>query len=176
MHIRGNRTYTLSLRNSAGSTRFSISRAHRHMSDTMRWFVGGHRLCFRTAGRWSNPREQLFALVPGFWAPTDATWGNREPNLRPAGAFRVRRQASAVEYRVAAADINPYLAIAAALVRPLGIEHRSSRTRLFSVMPMRWRIRRACAAAHVVGSRRQVGRHHPSPAICLATPSSTTMQ
>ena len=63
-------------------------------------------------------------LIPGFWAPTDATWGieNRTCALRVIpGAPSAQR----VEYRIAAADINPYLALAAALGSGLwGIENR----------------------------------------------------
>ncbi len=63
-------------------------------------------------------------LVPGFWAPTSATWGveNRTCALRVIqGGAKSQR----VEYRIAAADINPYLAIAVAIGSGLwGIEHR----------------------------------------------------
>ena len=63
-------------------------------------------------------------LVPGFWAPTDATYGvdNRTCALRvvPGGPTSQR-----VEYRVPAADANPYLALAAAIASGLkGIEER----------------------------------------------------
>jgi glutamine synthetase len=63
-------------------------------------------------------------LIPGFWAPTSATWGveNRTTALRviPGGPYSQR-----VEYRIAAADINPYLGIAVALGSGLyGIENR----------------------------------------------------
>ncbi len=53
-------------------------------------------------------------LVPGFWAPTHATWGidNRTCALR---AIKGGAKSQRVEYRVAAADINPYIALAAAL-------------------------------------------------------------
>jgi len=62
-------------------------------------------------------------LVPGFWAPTAATWGyeNRTCALRVIGGSA---QSQRVEYRIAAADINPYLALAAAIGSGLwGIEH-----------------------------------------------------
>ena len=63
-------------------------------------------------------------LVPGFWAPTDATWGidNRTCALRViSGSAKSQR----VEYRVAAADANPHLALAAAVGAGLwGIEHK----------------------------------------------------
>jgi glutamine synthetase len=62
-------------------------------------------------------------LIPGFWAPTDATWGieNRTVALRAIpGSAKSQR----VEYRIAAADSNPYLAMAAALGSGLwGIEN-----------------------------------------------------
>ena len=63
-------------------------------------------------------------LVPGFWAPTSATWGveNRTCALR---VIQGGPKAQRVEYRIAAADINPYLAIAVAIGSGLwGIEHR----------------------------------------------------
>ena len=53
-------------------------------------------------------------MIPGFWAPTQATWGvdNRTCALR---AITGSPKAQRVEYRVAAADINPYIALAAAV-------------------------------------------------------------
>lgn len=63
--------------------------------------------------------------VPGAWAPTRASWGveNRTTALRaipgPSG------KSTRVEYRLAGADANPYLALAASLAAGLyGIEHR----------------------------------------------------
>ncbi|MBE9398636.1 glutamine synthetase [Pontibacterium sp. N1Y112] len=57
-------------------------------------------------------------LVPGFWAPTDATWGidNRTTALRviPGNAKSQR-----IEYRLGSADGNPYLTLAAALASGL---------------------------------------------------------
>ncbi|OZI21067.1 glutamine synthetase [Bordetella genomosp. 9] len=63
-------------------------------------------------------------LVPGFWAPLDATWGveNRTTALRVIpGSDKSQR----VELRIGAADANPYLAVAAALASGLrGIEEQ----------------------------------------------------
>ena len=61
-------------------------------------------------------------LVPGMWAPTHAAWGieNRTTAIRaiPGGPKATRS-----EYRVAPADANPYIAMAAALLSGLwGIE------------------------------------------------------
>jgi glutamine synthetase len=64
-------------------------------------------------------------LVPGVWAPTNATWGvdNRTVALR--AVLGPTPKAVRVEYRLAGADINPHLAIAASLASGLyGIEHR----------------------------------------------------
>jgi glutamine synthetase len=63
-------------------------------------------------------------LVPGVWAPTNATWGidNRTAALRAVTGPSPK--SVRVEYRLTGADINPYLAIAASLASGLyGIEH-----------------------------------------------------
>ncbi len=65
-------------------------------------------------------------LVPGYWAPLDATWGieNRTTALRviPGTATSQR-----VEVRIGSADANPYIALAAALACGLaGIEQALS--------------------------------------------------
>ncbi len=57
-------------------------------------------------------------MIPGFWAPTDATWGveNRTTALRVIpGSDKSQR----VEYRLGSADANPYLSLAAALASGL---------------------------------------------------------
>ena len=62
-------------------------------------------------------------LVEGFWAPTRMSWGidNRTCALR---VLNDRASSSRVEVRIAGADMNPYLAIAASIAAGLyGIEH-----------------------------------------------------
>ena len=62
-------------------------------------------------------------LLPGFWAPTEASWGvdNRTCALRVIGGSEKSQR---VEYRIGAADACPYLALAAVLASGLyGIEH-----------------------------------------------------
>ncbi len=108
-----------------GRNAFHDRRKPHAMSDIHRWFVGGQQklmpelLCMVASTVNSYTR-----LVPGFWAPTDATWGvdNRTCALRVIpGSDKAQR----TEYRVAAADANPYLALAAALGSGLwGIENR----------------------------------------------------
>jgi glutamine synthetase len=100
--------------------------AHSHsMSETMRWFVGGQQRLMPDLLAMIAPTVNSYRrLIPGFWAPTDATWGieNRTTALRVIpGSAKSQR----VEYRIAAADANPYVILAAALGSGLwGIEHR----------------------------------------------------
>jgi glutamine synthetase len=115
----------LSLRDGTGKPLFHEESKPGAMSDLMRWFVGGQQaLMPELLAMVASTVNSYSRLIPGFWAPTDATWGieNRTCALRVIpGSPKSQR----VEYRVAAADINPYLAIAAALGSGLwGIEHR----------------------------------------------------
>ncbi len=96
-----------------------------NMSDNQRWFVGGQQaLMPEFLSMIACTVNSYRRLVPGAWAPTHATWGieNRTTALRviPGGD-----KAQRVEYRIAAADINPYIALAAALGSGLwGIENK----------------------------------------------------
>ena len=95
------------------------------MSDEMRWFLGGQQALMPELLAMTAATVNAYTrLVPGFWAPTDSTWGveNRTCALRVIpGSPKSQR----VEYRVASADANPYLTMAAALGSGLwGIEHR----------------------------------------------------
>ncbi len=61
--------------------------------------------------------------VRGSWAPTAVVWGedNRTCGFRAVGEGRSRR----IESRVPGSDVNPYLALAAAIAAGLwGIDHR----------------------------------------------------
>ncbi|HEY4975487.1 MAG TPA: hypothetical protein VII41_17880, partial [Steroidobacteraceae bacterium] len=94
------------------------------ISDELRWFVGGQQaLMPELLAMVASTVNSYSRLVPGYWAPTAATWGieNRTCALRVIlGGQKSQR----VEYRIAAADINPYLAIAVAIGSGLwGIEH-----------------------------------------------------
>ena len=98
--------------------------AHR-MSDTMRHFVAGQQRLMPEILAMIAPTVNSYRrLIPGFWAPTSATWGveNRTTALR---VIPGSKKSTRVEFRVAAADANPYLALAAAIGSGLyGIEHR----------------------------------------------------
>lgn len=95
------------------------------MSDTMRWFLGGQqKLLPEILAMISSTVNSYSRLIPGYWAPTSATWGveNRTTALRVIPGSPAAQR---IECRIAAADANPYLAVAAALGAGLwGIEHR----------------------------------------------------
>ncbi len=108
-----------------GKSAFFDEKAPYRMSQTMRHFVGGQQaLMPELLGMVAANVNSYRRLIPGFWAPTVSTWGveNRTTSLRviPGSAKSTR-----VEYRVAAADANPYLALAAAVASGLwGIENQ----------------------------------------------------
>jgi len=88
-------------------------------------FIGGQQQLMPELLAMVAPTVNSYTrLVPGFWAPTDSTVGieNRTCALRVIpGSAKSQR----IEYRVAAADANPYIVLAAALASGLwGIEHR----------------------------------------------------
>ena len=103
---------------------YDQQQAH-HMSESMRHFVGGQQKLMPELLAMISPTVNSYTrLVPGFWAPTQASWGveNRTCALRVIpGSEKSQR----VEYRVAASDANPYLALAAAVASGLwGMENK----------------------------------------------------
>lgn len=115
----------VSLARKDGASAFHDPAAPQTMSQEMRWFVGGQQaLMPELLAMVASNVNSYSRLVPGYWAPTTATWGveNRTCALRVIlGGPKSQR----VEYRIAAADINPYLALAVAIGSGLwGIEHR----------------------------------------------------
>src|SRR3984885_215940 len=108
-----------------GSAAFYDEQRPQTISDELRWFVGGQQaLMPELLAMVASNVNSYSRLVPGYWAPTAATWGieNRTCALR---VIQGGPKSQRVEYRIAAADINPYLAIAAAIGSGLwGIEQR----------------------------------------------------
>jgi len=115
----------ISLRKTNGDSVFHDPAKPHEMSDAMRWFIGGQQaLMPELLAMIACTVNSYSRLVPGYWAPTSATWGieNRTTALR---VIRGGAASQRVEYRIAAADINPYIALAAAIGSGLwGIEHR----------------------------------------------------
>ncbi|RCV91507.1 glutamine synthetase family protein [Billgrantia montanilacus] len=109
---------------SGESAFFDVDKPHQ-MSETQRHFVAGQQQLMPEFLAMFAPTVNSYTrLIPGFWAPTDATWGveNRTTALRVIpGSAKSQR----VEYRLGSADANPYLALAAAIGAGLhGIEQR----------------------------------------------------
>ena len=105
----------ISLRKSDGSSLFYDAAQPHNMSQAMRYFIGGQQALLPELLCMVAPTVNSFTrLIPGFWAPTDASWGvdNRTCALR---AIPGKPSSQRVEYRLTAADINPYIALAAAI-------------------------------------------------------------
>ncbi|WOG26659.1 glutamine synthetase [Endozoicomonas sp. 8E] len=103
---------------------FDPSQKH-NISQTQRHFIAGlQRLMPEFLPMLAPTVNSYTRLIPGFWAPTDATWGveNRTTALRVIpGSEKSQR----VEYRLGSADANPYLSLSAALASGLqGIIHQ----------------------------------------------------
>lgn len=107
-----------------GSSAFHDEGAKYNMSQVQRQFLAGQqKLMPELLVMLAQTVNAYSRLVPGFWAPTDATWGveNRTTALRVIpGSPKSQR----IEYRLGSADANPYIALAAALGAGLaGIEN-----------------------------------------------------
>lgn len=108
-----------------GKNIFYDQAAEHQMSELMEHFIAGMSSYMKPFLALTTPTINSYTrLVKGFWAPTAATWGveNRTCALR---AITGSENAQRVEYRVGAADANPYLAAAAVIGAGLsGIEEK----------------------------------------------------
>jgi glutamine synthetase len=109
-----------------GKNAFFDPGEERGISQVMRHYVGGQMALMQDFTALYSPTINSYKrYVPGVWAPLVASWGadNRTCAIRLIDLGNAKSQR--VEYRQTAADINPYLAIAACLGAGLhGIEHR----------------------------------------------------
>jgi glutamine synthetase len=113
----------LSLLDARGKNVFHDNGDPAKMSTLFRSFLAGQLVCLPEILPFFAPNVNSYKrLVDGYWSPTKATWGvdNRTT------AFRVipgSPKSTRVEVRIGGADINPYLALAAAIASGLhGIE------------------------------------------------------
>ena len=112
-----------SLWSQSGEPVFHDARGHKGMSKIMQHYVAGQVALMPAMTALIAPTINSYKrMVRGAWSPTLATWGveNRTTALRiiPGSPNSTR-----VEYRFAAADMNPYIAMAASVASGLyGIE------------------------------------------------------
>jgi glutamine synthetase len=105
----------ISLRSRDGKCVFHDDAGPQSMSTCMRHFIGGMQRLLPELTCMAAPTINAYSrLVPGYWAPTKASWAieNRTVALR---AIVGERSSQRIEYRVASADANPYLVLSAAL-------------------------------------------------------------
>lgn len=115
----------LSLWDLAGSRNLFPAEGDPHgMSDIMRWFLGGLLACAQDLSVFFAPNVNSYKrYAVASWAPVNVAWArdNRTCGFRIVGHGPSLR----IEDRIPGADINPYLAFAAAIGAGLyGIEHR----------------------------------------------------
>ncbi len=109
-----------------GKNVFFEEAAPHKLSATARHYMGGQIALMPELTALVSPTVNSYKrYVPGVWAPLNASWGvqNRTCAIRviPGTAKSTR-----LEYRQTAADINPYVAMAATLAAGLwGLEHRA---------------------------------------------------
>lgn len=115
----------LSIRDQQGKSVFYDADQPHGVSEVMRHFLGGQQKLMPELLAMIAPNINSYRrLIPGFWAPTEASVGvdNRTCAIRiiPGSASSQR-----LEYRIAAADANPYIILSAALASGLwGIEQQ----------------------------------------------------
>lgn len=114
----------LSLKNRGDGSGAFFDPAQDHgMSRVQRQFLAGvQRLLPEFLCLYAQTVNSYSRLIPGFWAPTDASWGyeNRTTALR---VIEGSEKSQRIEVRIGSADANPYIALAAALGAGLhGIE------------------------------------------------------
>ncbi len=113
----------VSLNHLGGGSAFYDAENTYHMSKIQRHFLAGQQALMPELLAMFSPTVNSYSrLIPGYWAPTDATWGveNRTTALR---VIPGDEKSQRIEYRLGSADANPYLALAAAIGSGLyGIE------------------------------------------------------
>jgi len=116
----------LSLRDQDDKSVFYDRKQPGYMSEVMQYFVAGQQQLMPELLAMIAPTINAYRrLVPGFWAPTEASVGidNRTCAIRiiPGNASSQR-----LEYRIAGSDANPYIVLAAVIASGLwGIENKA---------------------------------------------------
>ena len=108
-----------------GENIFFDADAEYQISDTMRYYIGGLKQHAKAVAAITNPLVNSYKrLVPGYEAPVDIAWSqrNRSPMIRVPDR---RGVGTRVEFRMPDPACNPYLALAVQLAAGLdGIERQ----------------------------------------------------
>jgi glutamine synthetase len=116
----------LSLTDLLGKALFFDDQQADNMSELMQQFVAGQQqLMPQLLGMIAPTINSYRRLVPGYWAPTDASIGidNRTCAIRIIPGDKTSHR---LEYRIGAADANPYIILAAVIASGLwGIENKA---------------------------------------------------
>ncbi|NQZ06209.1 MAG: glutamine synthetase [Algicola sp.] len=114
----------VSLKGIDGKSMFYDANDADGMSQTMKHFVAGQQKLMPELLAMIAPTINSYRrLIPGFWAPTESTVGvdNRTCAIR---IIEGDEKSQRLEYRIAAADANPYIILAAVVASGLwGIEN-----------------------------------------------------
>ena len=114
----------VSLQNENGESLFYDPNQNDGISEQMEYFIAGQQQLMPEFLSMIAPTINSYRrLIPGFWAPTEATVGvdNRTCAIRIIpGSEKSQR----LEFRIAAADANPYIVLAAVIASGLwGLEN-----------------------------------------------------
>lgn len=116
----------LSLKDKKGQALFHDASQSGNMSETMRHFVAGQQKLMPEFLAMVAPTVNSYRrLIPGFWAPTEASVGidNRTCAIRIIPGSESSQR---LEYRIGAADANPYIILSAVIASGLwGIENKA---------------------------------------------------
>lgn len=116
----------VSVKDLQGKAMFYDASKEANMSDFMHHFVGGQQKLMPELLAMIAPTINSYRrLIPGFWAPTVASVGvdNRTCAIRIIPGSEISQR---LEYRIAAADANPYIILAAVIASGLwGIENKT---------------------------------------------------
>ena len=116
----------LSVQDLSGAPLFYDESQPDNISDTMRHFYAGQQKLMPELLAMIAPTINAYRrLVPGFWAPTEASVGldNRTCAIR---LIPGNENSQRIEYRIGAADANPYIILAAVIASGLwGIENQA---------------------------------------------------
>jgi glutamine synthetase len=116
----------LSLKDKNGKSVFHDPSQPDNMSETMKHFVAGQQQLMPELLSMIAPTINSYRrLIPGFWAPTEASVGmdNRTCAIR---IIPGDEKSQRIEFRIGAADANPYIILAAVIASGLwGVENKA---------------------------------------------------